>query len=95
MFTEFIYRLRRHGLPVGVSETLTLARAMSVGLHDNSLDGFYFLARSVLVHHEGHLDAFDQAFAEEFRGAAELPIEVDEELRAWLAAAGEIGRAHV
>ena len=87
MFTEFIYRLRRHGLPVGVSETLTLARAMSAGLHDSSLDGFYFLARSVLVHHEGHLDAFDQAFAEEFRGAAEVPIEVDDELRAWLAEA--------
>ena len=88
MFIDFIFRLRKHGLPVGVSETLTLAQAMVAGLHDNSLDGFYFLARSVLVHHEGHLDAFDQAFAEEFRGAVEVPIEVDEELRAWLAAAG-------
>ncbi|MFZ1670017.1 MAG: hypothetical protein WAT65_03605, partial [Candidatus Nanopelagicales bacterium] len=62
MFIDFVYRLRGLGVPVGAGDALTLAQAMSAGLHDDSLNGFYYTARSVLVHHEGHLDAFDQAF---------------------------------
>ena len=62
MFVGFIYRLRELGVPVGVGEALALAQALDAGLHDSTLTGFYYAARAVLIHHEGHLDAFDQAF---------------------------------
>ena len=50
MIVPFVYELRQRGVPVGVQEALALASALEHGLHDSSLDGFYFVARSVLVH---------------------------------------------
>lgn len=84
MFISFIYRLRQLGVSVGVGEAVTLAEAMSHGLHDQKLDGFYYLARSILIHHEGHLDAFDQAFSAEFKGAEVDASQLTDELRKWL-----------
>lgn len=84
MFIDFVYRLRDLGVPVGAGDALTLAQAMSAGLHDDSLNGFYHTARSVLVHHEGHLDAFDQAFIAEFGDADGVLPQLSEELRSWL-----------
>jgi uncharacterized protein with von Willebrand factor type A (vWA) domain len=84
MFVPFLYRLRQHGVPVGTQEALALAKAMAIGLHDSSLDGFYYTARSLCVHDEGHLDAFDQAFLAEFRGIEGKHIQLKEELLQWL-----------
>lgn len=84
MFISFIYRLRTLGVPVGVAEALTLADAVGQGLHDSTLDGFYHVARAVLIHHEGHLDAFDQAFAAEFKGVEMIDPKLSEELQRWL-----------
>ncbi|HET6339518.1 MAG TPA: VWA domain-containing protein [Polyangiales bacterium] len=84
MFVPFLYRLRQHGVPVGTQEALALAKAMAFGLHDSSLDGFYYTARSLCVHDEGHLDAFDQAFLAEFRGIEGKHIQLKEELLQWL-----------
>ena len=84
MFINFIYRLRQLNVPVGVGEALTLAQAMAHGVHDQSIDGFYFTARSVLIHSEGHLDAFDQAFLAEFKGMDMVMPELTEEIREWL-----------
>lgn len=84
MFVPFLYRLRQHGVPVGTQEALALAKAMAYGLHDSSLDGFYYTARSLCVHDEGHLDAFDQAFLAEFRGIEGKHIQLKEELLQWL-----------
>ena len=93
MFIGFIYRLRELGVPVGVGEAVTLAEAMSHGLHDQKLDGFYYLARSILIHHEGHLDAFDQAFSAEFKGGEFDAAQLTDELRKWLdEAAKEFGK---
>ncbi len=49
MFLDFFYALRRRNVPVSLTEWMTLMQALSLGLHDSSLDGFYRLARSVLV----------------------------------------------
>ncbi|HLM42604.1 MAG TPA: VWA containing CoxE family protein, partial [Myxococcaceae bacterium] len=68
MFLPFLYELRRRGVPVGAQEALALAAALKAGLHDSSLDGFYHVARALLVHAETHLDAFDQAFLAHFKG---------------------------
>ncbi len=84
MFIPFIYRLRQHGVPVGTQEAIALAKAMAMGLHDSSLDGFYYAARSLLVHSEGHLDAFDQAFLAEYRGVEGKHVALKEELLSWL-----------
>src|SRR4051812_43493362 len=84
MFVPFLYRLRQHGVPVGTQEALALAKAMVIGLHDSSLDGFYYTARALCVHNEGHLDAFDQAFLAEFRGVEGKHLQLKEELLQWL-----------
>ena len=84
MFVPFLYRLRQHGVPVGTQEALALAKALVIGLHDSSLDGFYYTARALCVHNEGHLDAFDQAFLAEFRGVEGKHLQLKEELLQWL-----------
>ena len=84
MFLSLVYRLRSYGVPVGAQESVALAEALSKGVHDNSIDGFYHAARSLLIHHEGHLDAFDRAFLAEFAGIADQLAELSDQLREWL-----------
>jgi uncharacterized protein with von Willebrand factor type A (vWA) domain len=84
MFLNFLYRLRKHDVPVGTQEALALADALHQGLHDSSLDGFYHVARALLIHSEGHLDAFDQAFLAEFKGVEGEHMRLKEELFDWL-----------
>ena len=84
MFLPFLYALRERGVPVGTQEALNLARALAGGLHDSSLDGFYAVARALLVHSEAHLDAFDQAFAVHFRGVPAQAVALTDELLSWL-----------
>ncbi|HVG60271.1 MAG TPA: VWA domain-containing protein [Hyalangium sp.] len=89
MFLPFLYELRRRGVPVGTQEALALAGALHAGLHDSSLDGFYHVARSLLVHSETHLDAFDQAFLAHFKGIESAGLELTQELMDWLRDARE------
>lgn len=89
MFLPFLYELRRRGVPVGTQEALALAGALHAGLHDSSLDGFYHVARSLLVHSETHLDAFDQAFLAHFKGVESAGLELTRELMDWLREARE------
>jgi uncharacterized protein with von Willebrand factor type A (vWA) domain len=84
VFIDFIYDLRRNKVPVGLQEAVALARALALGLHESSLDGFYFVARSILVHRESHLDAFDVAFAAHFRGIAIEAKKIHAEILEWL-----------
>lgn len=80
MFLPLLYRLRSMGVPVGTTEAIALGRALDAGLHDNSVIGYYHVARSLLIHHEAHLDAFDRAFAAQYRGVLAL----SEEMAEWL-----------
>ncbi len=84
MFIPFLYELRARKVPVGTQEAIALAGALKAGLHDSSLDGFYFVARALLVHDEKHLDAFDQAFAHVFQGVESAGLELHEQLLEWL-----------
>src|SRR5687767_4557813 len=63
---------------------MLLVRAMEMGLHDSSLDGFYHLARSLCVKDIAHYDAFDAAFLAVFKGVTAESLAITEELRAWL-----------
>jgi uncharacterized protein len=89
MFVPFLYELRSRKVPVGTQEALALARALGHGLHDSSLDGFYEVARALLVHDEKHLFAFDQAFAVCFEGAPAQSLKLHEALLQWLKDARE------
>ncbi len=68
MFASFVEQLRVAGLPVSITEYLTLIGAMKHGVADYSVDDFYFLARATLVKDERHLDRFDRVFASVFQG---------------------------
>lgn len=84
MFVPFLFELRSRKVPVGTTEAVALAQALEHGLHESSLDGFYFVARSLLVHDEKHLDAFDQAFAKHFQGIDSAGTELQQQLLDWL-----------
>jgi uncharacterized protein with von Willebrand factor type A (vWA) domain len=84
MFVDFLYELRQRKVPVGTQEAVALARALSAGIHESSLDGFYHVARAILVHSEAHLDDFDVVFASYFRGVPMVAKKITEELLEWL-----------
>ncbi len=84
MFIPFLYELRSRKVPVGTHEAVALAQALGQGLHASSLDGFYDIARALLIHSEAHLDAFDQAFARHFKGIESSALEIHQQLMDWL-----------
>ena len=84
MIVDFLYALRARKVPVGAQEAVALAGALSKGLHDSSLDGFYHLARAVLIHSENHLDDFDIAFGQCFRGVELDARKLTEDILEWL-----------
>lgn len=84
VIVPFIYELRHRKLKVGTQEAVQLARAMSLGLHRSSLDGFYYLARALLVHTESDLDKFDEAFLAHFKGIVVESQKLVDELEEWL-----------
>ena len=85
MFVAFFSLLRRRGLAVTPTEWIELIRGLALGLAGDSLTGFYYLARALLVKSEDKLDLFDQTFAEFFRGVpATFPAGLAGELLEWL-----------
>ncbi len=68
MFLPFFDNLRRGGVPVSLREFLTFLQAMNAGLATYDIDAFYFLARTIMVKDERHIDRFDRAFAATFSG---------------------------
>ena len=87
MLVGFFFELRKGGVPVSITEFLTLLEALRAGVAWASAEEFYFLARTTLVKDERHYDRFDRVFAEIFNGAQKLFEEIaanvpDEWLRA-------------
>ena len=68
MLIPFFFKLRETGVPVSITEFLTLLEALEARLADSSAEDFYFLARSCMVKDERHFDRFDRAFAAHFKG---------------------------
>lgn len=88
LIVPFLYELRKRHLKVGTEELVSLAKGMALGLHGSTLDGFYRLSRSLLVHRESDLDRFDQAFSAHFRGIDTAAVETRDVLEALLRRAG-------
>ena len=84
LIVPFLYELRQKKLKVGSQEALLLSRAMRLGLHDDTLDGFYYLARALLVHRESDLDKFDEAFLAHFKGIVVEARNILDQLEEWL-----------
>jgi uncharacterized protein with von Willebrand factor type A (vWA) domain len=72
----FFFELRKGGVPVTITEFLTLLEALRAGVARASAEEFYFLARTTLVKDERHYDRFDRVFAEIFNGAQKLFEEI-------------------
>jgi len=81
---EFLFELRRQRVNVSTHEWMTLMEAMSKGLHESSLDGFYSLARCICVKDISDFDAFDQAFLSYFKDVYVDAARVTDDLLDWL-----------
>ena len=66
MFTNFFYTIRKRGVPVSITEWMTLMETLDRGYIHN-LDEFYYLARAILVKSESYFDHYDVAFQEYFQ----------------------------
>ncbi len=75
MFVPFFESLRQAGVPVSLREYLVFLEGVGRGLVIYDIDGFYHLARTVMVKDERHLDRFDRAFAAAFQGIESIPPE--------------------
>ncbi|PRQ04666.1 VWA domain containing CoxE-like protein [Enhygromyxa salina] len=84
LFLDFFYKLRARGLKVSAHNWLALLDAIARGLHGSTLDGFYTVARCILVNDEGDYDGFDLAFAETFRGVVADLEHMVSQLDEWL-----------
>ncbi len=87
MLVNFFFELRKGGVPVTLTEFLTLLEALRRQVAWASAQEFYYLARTTLVKDERHYDRFDRVFAETFNGAQRMFDEIvakvpDEWLRA-------------
>lgn len=81
--------MRSAGIPVSVTEFLTLLDALSRHLAGYSVDDFYYLARASLVKDERHFDRFDRVFGAHFQGMQELFDEIVGEIpEEWLRTEG-------
>ncbi|HEY1312838.1 MAG TPA: VWA domain-containing protein [Steroidobacteraceae bacterium] len=86
MLVRFFFLLRNAGVPVSITELLTLLEALQAGLGDLSGERFYYLARTCLVKDERYYDRFDRVFAVHFKGAEDLFATLQRELpEDWLA----------
>jgi uncharacterized protein len=85
MLVKFFFLLRKAGVPVSITELLTLLEALKAGLGDLSAERFYYLARTCLVKDERFYDRYDRAFATHFKGVEDLFAALQRELPAdWL-----------
>lgn len=80
MFITFLGELRAAGLPVSITEYLTLLQATEADLAGKRVEDFYFLARTCLVKDETRVDKFDRVFAHVFKGLDTLPEAVEAEV---------------
>ena len=74
MLIEFFFTLRKYRLPVSLRELLDLLAALKAGVVFADTEGFYHLARTVMVKDETHFDRFDKAFADYFEGIEDIDL---------------------
>lgn len=85
MFLALFHSLRALRVPVSLTEWLTLLEGLSKGLHNQNLEDFYYLSRSLLIKDVAYYDAFDQAFSHCFKNTP-LPegVVTKQQILEWL-----------
>ena len=68
MFIPFFKNLRGSKIPVSLREFLAFLEALNTNSVTYDIDNFYYLARTIMVKDEKHLDKFDKVFSETFSG---------------------------
>jgi hypothetical protein len=90
MLIRFFYALREAGMPVSLTEFLSLLAALEARIAFCSAEEFYWLARMALVKDERYFDRFDRVFAEYFDGAEKAFEKLVASVPAdWLRSVGE------
>jgi uncharacterized protein with von Willebrand factor type A (vWA) domain len=84
MLIPLLLELRNRKIPVGLQELSALAQALRSGLHQNSGEQFYYLARALLIHDEAHLDDFDQVFLYLYKNIPFASKRMIRDLEDWL-----------
>ena len=85
MLLSFFYMLREGGMKTSITELLTLLEGMKKGLAGQSVDDFYYLARTTLVKDESELDRFDRIFGAYFNGVEDSLSDLFQDLpEEWL-----------
>ena len=91
MLLSFFYLLREGGMKTSITEWLALLEAMKRGLAGQSVDDFYYLARTTLVKDESQLDRFDRIFGAYFKGVDDALGDLFEDLpEEWLRRQAEL-----
>ena len=67
MFLDFLLHLRKGGLKVSLNEWLSLIDGLRMGLHEQSLRGFFVLCRTLIIKSETDIDKFEELFYQFFR----------------------------
>lgn len=68
MFINFFLDLKKAGIPVSITELLSLLSAMQKKISAFDVNAFYYLSRTALVKDERFYDRFDQVFSNTFKG---------------------------
>jgi uncharacterized protein with von Willebrand factor type A (vWA) domain len=90
VLVKFFFELRAAGVPVSLTELLTLLAGLKARIAWLSAEEFYYFTRLTLVKDERHFDRFDRVFAAHFEGAERLFALLAKELpEEWLRAMGE------
>lgn len=67
MFLDFLLFLRAGGLKVSLNDWLSLVEGMHMGLHGQTLRGFFVLCKALLVKRETDMDRFEELFYQFFK----------------------------
>lgn len=70
MFLDFLFFLRAGGFNVTLHDWLSLLEGMRMGLHGQTLKGFFILCRTLLVKTESDMDKFEELFYQYFKTVA-------------------------
>ena len=75
MFLPFFDSLRKTGVPVSLREYLGFLEALDYGLATYDIEAFYYLGRIIMVKDERHLDRYDRAFSNTFKGLESISLD--------------------
>ena len=84
MLLGFFFKVREYQVPASPRELLDLLAALQQQVAFADMQDFYHIAHICLVKDESHLDRFDRAFADYFKGIHSLDLSTHGIPEEWL-----------